>query len=84
MEVYEAAHGPCVVCGEESAGSLYWTPLPADIWNTVRPFLAPLFQDEDHITNTLFIPPHSKPFCGPKCVQEYYRQVAANNCKKGA
>lgn len=83
MEVYKDAVGPCFVCGEDTEGSQYWTPLPANIWNTVRPFLAPLFHDDFDRITTLFIPAHSKPFCGALCVQEYYRRVAADNLKKG-
>ena len=86
MEVYDHAFGPCAVCGRKceevsqywdpgsnsmKPGSLYWTPLPDPVWNTVRPFLAPLFSDEDHIQNVLYIPEHSKPFCSPACALAY-------------
>lgn len=74
MEVFEKATGPCAVCGSDAEGSLYWTPLPDAIWQQVRPHLAPLFQDEDHIQNVLFITPHSKPFCGPGCATKYHQE----------
>jgi len=84
MEVFEEAHGPCHVCGKTDyeywhvsehrwkPGSLYWTPVPPDIWNTVRPHLAPLFSDEDHIQNVLFITPHCKPLCSAACSLAYH------------
>jgi len=71
MQVFETATGDCTVCGESAEGSTYWTPLPLDIWNTVRPFLAPLFQDEDHIQNVMFVEGHSKPLCGAVCSNKY-------------
>ena len=74
MEVYEKATGDCIVCGKDAEGSMYWTPLPDEIWKAVRPHLAPLFQDEDHIQNVLFIKPHSKPFCGPVCATQHHQE----------
>lgn len=73
MEVYEAAIGNCVVCGTNVEGSLYWTPLPAEIWEIVRPHLAPMFP-KDMVQNVLFIKPHSKPFCGPVCATKYHQE----------
>lgn len=74
MQVFEAATGDCVVCGESAEGSLYWTPLPTNVWNAVRPFLAPLFQDEDHIQNVMFIEGESEPFCGAVCSSQYHKE----------
>ena len=81
MNVFEAATGGCAVCGESAEGSVYWTPLPDHVWDAVRPYVAPLFQDEDHIQNVLFIEGESKPFCGPRCSLKYHEEM--NNAAPG-
>ena len=82
MEILESAKGDCVVCGKDAEGSVYWTPLPTAIWNAVRPYLAPLFSDRDHIQNVLFFPEHSDPFCGPTCAQRYNSNEAEPTSNK--
>lgn len=67
LKIYEKAVGACTVCGEDSGGSMYWTPLPDDVWAVLRPHVAHLFSDADHIQNILFIPPYSTPFCSAIC-----------------
>lgn len=79
MNIYETATGDCATCGKDANGSLYWTPLPDEVWRAVRPLLAPLFQDEDHVQNVLFIPDYSKPFCSPKCSLDWYQEHGGFN-----
>ena len=82
LAVYEEATGACAVCGEKDYtywntermetvdGSLYWTPLPDNVWVVIRPHVAAFFK-KDMIQNVLFVPPHSKPFCGAICATKY-------------
>ncbi len=89
LECDEIASGPCIVCGEESQGSAYWLPMSSAQWGVIRPFVEEVTPISPHskvklVMNMMFWPSLCKPFCGPQCVQEYYKQVAADNCKKGA
>jgi hypothetical protein len=97
MDVYNHAFGPCAVCSKDCEevsefwdpaeqkmmpGSLYWTPLPDSVWNTVRPFLAPHFP-EGMVSNVLYIPPHSKPFCSAACSLSYHNGCGSLNDGEG-
>ena len=89
LEFYEEAVGDCAVCGEDATGSRYWLGMTAAQWDIIRPFVEEMTPISPHsgvklVMNMLFWPQLCKPFCGPQCVQEYYNQVATNNCKKGA
>jgi len=89
MEVYTEAVGECIVCGEDAEGSLYWLGMTDAQWKTIRPFIeevTPVSQwsGVKLVGNVYFVTDYCKPFCGPQCVQEYYKRVAADNCKKGA
>lgn len=88
LDYDEEASGPCIVCGEESEGSVYWLPMTAAQWAVIEPYAAAMtpvspFSHVKLVMNTLFWPQLCKPFCSPKCVQEHYRRVAADNLKKG-
>lgn len=84
----EVASGPCIICGEESQGSVYWLPMTKAQWEVMKPYAENMTPTSPHsgvklVMNMLFWPQLCKPFCGSKCVQEYYRKVATNNLKKG-
>ena len=88
MKIWSAAKGECVVCGKDSEGSLYWTPPPKEIWKQVRPHIVAItpvspYSGVKLVQNVLFIEPHCKPFCSPACVGEYYKDKAADTCKRG-
>ena len=88
LTVDEVASGPCIVCGEESQGSVYWLPLLDSQWDVLRPFIEEQTPVSPHsgvklVMNMFFFPRISRPFCGPECVGEYYKRVAADNCKTG-
>ena len=82
MDFYEHAVGPCIICGKESEGSLYWLPMSDAQWAVIRPVVTPLFQPH-MVQNVLFFPGLCRPFCGPKCVSKHYEGVAADHCKTG-
>jgi hypothetical protein len=68
----DSAIGPCIVCGKESKGSMYWTPLSDEAWAAVRPYVESLTPVSPHskvklVLNNLFWPQLSKPYCGPIC-----------------
>lgn len=87
LEYDENASGPCIVCGEESQGSAYWLPMTAAQWEVIKPYVEAITPESPWsgklVMNLLFWPQLCKPFCGPKCVQEHYRRVAADNLKHG-
>ena len=88
LEFDEVASGPRIVCGEESQGSVYWLPMTAAQWGVIKPYAEAMTPVSPHsgvklIMNMLFWPQLCKPFCSPKCVQEHYGRVAADNLKKG-
>lgn len=88
MEVYEEAVGDCIVCGKDATGSLYWLRMTKDQWKFIRPFIAEIIPVSPHsgiklVGDTFFVTDYCKPFCGPQCVQEHYKRVAADNLKKG-
>ena len=88
LEYAEVASGPCIVCGEESQGSLYWVPMLAAHWEVISPYVEEMTPVSPHsnvklVMNMLFWSQLCKPLCGPECVQKHYRRVAADNCKKG-
>ena len=71
LSIHEKAVGPCVVCGANSEGSLYWVGMNEKQWAIVRPYIVHLFAP-DMIQKTLFIAPLDKPLCGVKCSKEYH------------
>ena len=88
MKLWAAAKGACAVCGKDSEGSVYWTAPPKEIWDRVRPHVEAItpgapWSGVKLVMHNLFIEPHCKPFCGPVCVGEYYKQRAADNCERG-
>ena len=88
MDVDEVASGPCIVCGGESQGSVYWLPLLPAQWDVIRPYIEEISQVSPHsgvklVMNLYFFPGLSRPFCGPKCVGAHYENVAADHCKNG-
>ncbi len=60
----------CHVCGKDAGGSLYWLAMSAEAWEVVRPFIAELFEDEDHIMASLYNADLCKALCHPPCVTQ--------------
>ena len=88
LELYEEVVGDCVVCGADATGSRYWLGMTAAQWDIIRPFVEEMTPVSPHsgvklVMNMLFVPQLCKALCGPKCAQAHYRQVAADNLKKG-
>jgi len=72
LEFDEVASGPCIVCGDESEGSVYWLSMSAAHWKVIRPHVEEMtpvspYSGVKLILNTLFWPQLCKPFCGPQC-----------------
>ena len=88
LEFDEVASGPCIVCGEDSQGSVYWLPMSAAQWSIVRPYVEETTPVSPHsgtklVMNMLFWPQLNKPFCGSQCVRKHYKRIAADNLKRG-
>lgn len=88
MNAEEVASGSCIVCGEESEGSVYWLPLPPEQWDIMRPYIEEMTHVSPHsgvklVMNMFFFTGLSRPFCGPDCIQEYHKKMAADHCKRG-
>lgn len=79
LEYDGVASGPCIVCGKESQGSMYWTPLTDAHWQAVRPYVEAMTSASPHsgeklVLNNLFWKQLCQPFCGSICVDKYYRE----------
>lgn len=75
LEIHTAAVGPCIVCGADSGGSNYWVAMTDEQWEIVKPLVAHLFEDEDHIQKSaLFIPPLDHPLCNFLCSTKWYEE----------
>ena len=71
----------CITCGKDAKDSLYWTPMLDETWAVVREFVAPLFEDADHIQNVLFNADYNKPYCGASCVPQRLTRSDENGSK---
>lgn len=79
LEYDTVASGPCLVCGKESLGSVYWTPLTDAHWQAVRPYVEAITPVSPHsgaklVLNNLFWPQLCQPFCGSDCVDKHYKE----------
>jgi len=72
LEFDEVASGPCIVCGEESQGSVYWLPMVVAQWEVIRSYVEDMtpvspYSGVKLVLNTLCWPQLCQPFCGPEC-----------------
>lgn len=75
LTLHDNTVGSCIVCGCNSKGSNYWIAMTDEQWKIVKPLVAHLFEDEDHIQKSaLFIPPLDKPLCGPICSHKWHQK----------
>ena len=79
LEFDEVASGPCIVCGKESQGSMYWLPLLYSQWEVIRPYIegqTPVspYSEVKLVMNIFFFPRISRPFCGPKCSLTHHEE----------
>lgn len=67
FQLHQSAVGPCVKCGQDATGSLYWTPMSLDMWAKIRPQVIDMFE-KSKVQNIFFVPGVNDPFCGLVCV----------------
>ncbi len=77
LSVHENAVGPCIVCGKDSANSLYWIGMSQFFWLKIRPYVSHIFQYSEWSKcklefKSFFIPPYDKPLCGTTCSEKYH------------
>jgi len=80
MDIRTTAKGPCIQCGQESEGSVYWLAMSDDNWKALAPFVgagSSLYGGEDlrpeeRAMNTYFVEGICEPFCDPKCSLEFH------------
>ena len=76
LQYHDTAVGPCIQCGEESEGSVYWLGMTDEMWDILRPSIEARtvvspYSGVKLVFNNLFWPGLCEPFCGAVCVTKY-------------
>ena len=79
--LWPKAFGPCIMCGKESQGSMYWIGMTEENWKVLRPHVGELNENEYSFTpdrppeeramNMFFVEGLCQPLCGPVCALEH-------------